>query len=177
MKALVPFFLCLFLVSCSAVRVSYDYDRDVDFTNYTTYNVYEDLNTGLSSLDEKRLLRALDMTMKAKGLLYSEEADLLIDIKSGVFRSQPGNNIGVGLGGTGRNIGGGISVGIPVGGPKLERELQFILVDAKRDQLIWEATSNSAYNETDSPAIKNQKIQELVTKVFEKFPPQAKKNN
>lgn len=176
MKALATLFLCFFFFSCGAIKVDYDYDAQVDFSNFTTYNLYTDMDTGLSGLEEKRLLRALDAALKGKGILFSEEADLLVDIKSGLFRTQPNNAVGVGLGGTGRNMGGGVNVGIPLGGSQLKREMQFNLVDAKRDQLIWSATSSSAYNEADSPAVKEQKWQELVNKVFEKFPPSAKNN-
>ena len=55
------------LISCSAIKVNYDYDKAVDFSNYSTYNYYSDMESGLSQLDEKRLLRALDSTLKARG--------------------------------------------------------------------------------------------------------------
>ncbi len=176
MKALTVSVLSFFFFSCSAIKVDYDYDPQVDFDDYTTYNVYNDMDTGLSGLEEKRMLRALDAALKQKGILFSEEADLLVDIKRGLYRSQPNNTVGVGLGGTGRNLGGGINVGIPVGGAKLQQELQFNLVDAKRDQLIWEAKSSSPYDESESPAMKDQRWQQLLAKVFEKFPPKVENN-
>ena len=164
----------LLMVSCSATKVSYDYDNQTDFSSYTTYNYFSDMETGLSELDEKRLMDAMDATLGAKGLLFAEEPDLFINIKSTVFRQQGGNNVGVGLGSGGRNIGGGVSIGIPVGGPKLKRELQIDFVDANKDMLIWQALSESPFREGDTPMEKQEKLQVLVTKIFNRYPPDRK---
>src|SRR5690606_37711458 len=107
----------LLSVSCATVRVNYDYDREADFTAYTTYNYFSDLDSGMSQLDERRLIGILDSTLQTKGYRLTEEPDFYINILSNVFQARGGNSVGVGLGGGGRNIGGGISLGIPVGGP------------------------------------------------------------
>lgn len=163
--------LLLLLTSCGVARVNYDYDNQTDFTSYTTYNYFSDMETGLSQLDEKRLMDALDATLGEKGFMFAEEPDIFINIKSSVFRSQQGNNVGVGLGGGGGNIGGGVSIGIPVGGPKLTRELQIDFVDSNKDMLIWQAISESPFREGDTPIEKQEKLQAVVTKIFSKYPP------
>ena len=163
--------LLLLLTSCGVARVNYDYDNQTDFTSYTTYNYFADMETGLSQLDEKRLMDALDATLGEKGFMFAEEPDIFINIKSSVFKSQPGNNIGVGLGSGGRNVGGGVSIGIPVGAPKLTRELQLDFVDSNKDMLIWQAISESPFREGDTPIEKQEKLQAVVTKIFSKYPP------
>jgi len=160
------------LTSCRAVKVNYDYNDQTDFTAYSTYNYFGDMETGLSELDEKRLMDALDATLGEKGYMFAEEPDLFINIKSTVYQSQGGNNVGVGLGGGGGNIGGGLSIGIPVGGPKMTRELQIDFVDANKDMLIWQAISESPFREGDTPQEKSEKLQVVVDKVFSKYPPQ-----
>jgi len=110
MKSIIPFVLLVFLVSCSTIRVNYDYDRDTDFSKYTTYNYYPDMDIGLSELDSKRLLRAIDSIMRGKGFLLSEEPEFLIGIMSRSFQAPRNNTVGVGLGGGGRNVGGGMSI-------------------------------------------------------------------
>lgn len=170
MKRILIIPIVLFLSSCSAIRVNYDYDKETDFSDYTTYNYYSDMNTGLSELDTKRLLSAMDIVLKNKGLLFSEEPDFLINIESNFYKSPRSNSVGVGLGGTGRNVGGGLSVGIPVGQAKLERQMKFDFVDAKRDVLFWQADSASSFKENITPELREQKIRELVEKVFEKYP-------
>lgn len=169
-----PFYLILTLLlitSCSAVKVNYDYEKDSDFSGYSTYGYFADMQTGLSELDEKRFLRAMDIALQSKGLKFSEESDLLIDVKSTVYEGGPQNSVGVGIGGGGRSMGGGVSVGIPVGGQKLKREVQIDLIDAKKNVLLWQAISESAFKEADPPVVKEEKMQELVFKIFEKYPP------
>ncbi|WP_339667306.1 DUF4136 domain-containing protein, partial [Maribacter arcticus] len=77
--------LLLLLTSCGVARVNYDYDNQTDFTSYTTYNYFADMETGLSQLDEKRLMDALDATLGEKGFMFAEEPDIFINIKSSVF--------------------------------------------------------------------------------------------
>lgn len=152
------------------MRVSYDYDRATDYTNYSTYNYYADMETGLSGLDEKRLLTALDSTLRAKGYLLAEEADFLINIVSSEYRKAPNNSVGVGIGGTGRNVGGGVSVGVPLGGSGIERQIQFDLVDSQKDALFWQAISESGFRDNASPSVREEILQKIVAKVFSKFP-------
>ncbi|WP_273565917.1 DUF4136 domain-containing protein [Maribacter halichondriae] len=168
------FFVSLF-ISCSAVRVNYDYDKETDFSNYNTYNFYPDMQTGLTELDNKRLFKALDIALQSKGLVFSEEPDFLIDIEGRSYQAPQNTSVGVGVGGTGRNVGGGVSVGIPVGRPNLERILQFDFVDAKKDMLFWQAISTSSLKEDLPPVVREQKFQELVVKVLKKYPPKSKK--
>src|SRR5690606_18521850 len=77
-----PALLMLFIVSCTSVKVLSDYDKQVNFNNYKTYAFYK---TGIdkaqiSDLDKKRILRALETEMAAKGFVKSENPDLLVSI-------------------------------------------------------------------------------------------------
>jgi hypothetical protein len=163
-----------FLVGCSAVRVNYDYDKSTDFSNYTTYNYFSDTETGLSPLDEKRLFRVLDSTLQAKGFLLSEEPDFLVNIISQEFRNASQSNVGVGVGGTNRNVGGGVSIGIPVGGSQLERSIQFDFVDSQKNTLFWQAISESGFRPNASPSVREEQLRRVVAKVFSQFPPEIK---
>ena len=174
MRYLLSIVLIVLLASCSSVKVNYDYDKTVDFSSYSTYNYYSDMQSGLSQLDEKRLLNALDSTLKARGYRLAEEPELFINIISNEYRSAPNNNVGVGLGGGGRNVGGGISVGLPLGGPNMQRSIQIDLVDAQRDALVWQAGAESGLRENASPSVREDKLRAVVKKVFSKFPPKVK---
>lgn len=166
-------FICS-LLSCSGVRVNYDYDKATNFSNYTSYNYFSDIESGLSELDEKRLMRALDSTLQAKGYLLAEEPDFFINILSNEYRSAPNNAVGVGIGGTGRNVGGGISVGLPLGNSGIQRQIQFDFVDAEKDALFWQASSESGFRENASPSVREERLRALVKKVFAKFPPEKR---
>ncbi|NDV43726.1 DUF4136 domain-containing protein [Flagellimonas sediminis] len=174
MRFVYSFLLVFLLLSCTSVRVNYDYDKDIDLSNYTTYNYYSDMHTGLSQLDEKRLIRILDSTMSIRGYRLAEEPDFFVNILSNEFQGAPSSSVGVGIGGGGRNVGGGISLGLPVGSPGIQRNIQFDFVDAQRDALFWQATAQSGYRENASPSVRESNLRALVKKVFSKFPPKAK---
>jgi hypothetical protein len=175
MKTGMLFAFTLLIVSCSTVRVNYDYDKETAFNNYTTYNYYPEMVTGLSDLDNKRLLTAIDQNMASKGILLSEEPDFLINIQSRSSQMPRNNSVGVGLGGGGGGIGGGISMGIPVGQPGLQLELQFDFVDSQKQALFWQGISQGPFKESATPVAREQKLKEIVDKVFSKFPPNTKK--
>ncbi len=162
------------LLSCNAIRVNYDYDAQTDFSAYTTYNYFSDIQTGLSGLDEKRLIRALDSTLQSKGYHLTEEPDFFINILSEEYRTAPNSAVGVGIGGTGRNVGGGVSIGLPISNSGLQRMIQFDFVDAQRDALFWQAISESGYRDNASPSVREALLKNLVKKVLSKFPPKSK---
>ena len=171
MKTIVPILFVLFLSSCSAVKVHYDYDKDTEFPTYSTYNYYPEMETGLNGLDLRRLKRAIDATKREKGILLSEEPEFYVAIVSRSFEAPKNNTVGVGVGGSGRSVGGGLSVGIPVGATKIQREIRFDLVDSQKDQLFWQAITSSSFNENSSPEIREEKLKAMVDKAFEKYPP------
>ncbi|WP_298473394.1 DUF4136 domain-containing protein [uncultured Maribacter sp.] len=175
MKRLVSLLFVIVLYSCSSVRVHYDYEKAVDFTSYTTYNYFSDLNTGLGELDTKRLLKSLDIVLQSKGMLFSEEPDFYINIESDLYHAVHNNTAGLGVGGTGNSVGGGISVGIPIGKTKNRREIIFNFVDYKKDVLFWEAVSIDTYKENQTPAQREMHIQTIVNKVLNKYPPKGKR--
>ncbi len=175
MKSIGYILLVLLFMSCHVVRVQTDYEKETDFSNYSTYNYYNDMETGLSTLDEKRLVKALDAVMQSKGLLLSEEPDFLINIQSGIFQAPRSNTVGVGVGGTGRNVGGGVSVGIPIGQSNVQREISFDFVDSQKDMLIWQAISKSHLNENVTPLEREKKLQDIVEKTLSKYPPRTRK--
>ncbi|WCO00978.1 DUF4136 domain-containing protein [Psychroserpens ponticola] len=164
----------LIATSCAPVRVNYDYEKTTDFKAYKTYNYYANLDTGLSELDTKRLLDALDNALQTNGYTLSETPDFFIDIKSNEYQEAARNNVGVGLGGTGGRVGGGVSIGIPVGQNKLNRQIIFEFVDENKNGLFWQAVSESSYSPKASPEKREAIFKSIVAKVLEGFPPKVK---
>ncbi|RKE90977.1 DUF4136 domain-containing protein [Ichthyenterobacterium magnum] len=170
MKILKITIIALLLMSCGAT-VNYDYEKGTDFTQYKTYNYYTDMNTGMSELDTKRLFNVLNANLKQKGFSLSETPDFLIDIKSSEFQNNQRNTVGVGLGGGGRTIGGGISVGIPIGQSKHSRQIIIDFVDENKNSLFWQAVSENSYNPNATPEKREAVFMALVEKVLSKYPP------
>ncbi len=174
-KSLILLSLSLFVLSCASVRVTYDYEKRTDFNTYKSYNYYNDMNTELGELDTKRLLNALDIGLQAKGLFKSESPDFLINIKSSTFQEGRRNNVGVGVGGGGGHVGGGISIGIPMGQAKVNREIVFEFVDENKTGLFWQAISETAYQLNASPEAKETQFKAIVEKILSGYPPTSKK--
>ena len=169
---LVKMIAILFLaVSCAPIYVNYDYEKSTDFNNYKRYNYYADMETGLSALDTKRLLKILDLQLQEKGFVLSETPDFFIDIKSGEFVGAQKQTIGVGVGGSGRNVGGGISIGLPIGQSQTTRKITFDFVDENIKQLFWQAVSESNFNPNAVPEKRENKLNSIVAKVLSKYPP------
>ena len=67
MKPLKFALIALTVISCAPIRVSHDFDSSANFNSYKTYQYYGDMETGLSELDTKRFLDAIDAQMATKG--------------------------------------------------------------------------------------------------------------
>lgn len=163
--------IALLIVSCAPIYVNYDYDRQADFAKYKTYNYYSDLETGLSDLDTKRLLYIIDTKMKSIGFSLSDTPDFFINIQSIEYSNVQRNSVGVGVGGSGRNVGGGISIGLPIGQAKVNRQITIDFIDENGKGLFWQAISESSFNPNASPEKREERLKTIVEKVFSKYPP------
>ncbi len=174
MKNFLILFIVLIITSCAPVHVNYDYDTATNFSNYKTYNYYKEMTTGLNDLDTKRLIDAINGELQLKGLILSENPDFLINIQSSEFHEAQRSNVGVGLGGGGRNIGGGVSIGIPMGQNQMNRQIVIEFVDENKTGLFWEAKSESSFNPNASPEKREAQFQKIVSKIFTQYPPTKK---
>lgn len=174
MKFLNISILALLIISCAPIRVNYDYDKATSFNAYKTYQYYGDMETGLSELDTKRLLNAIDANMETKGFTISETPDFFIDIKSQEYQDPQRQTVGVGVGGGGGNVGGGISIGLPIGQANINRQITIEFVDEAKKQLFWQAISESSFNPKATPEKREARLQAITEKVLLKYPPEKK---
>ena len=163
--------LILLVSACSPIYVNYDYEKGTDFSRYKSYNYYSDMQTGLSELDTKRLLDALDLQLKEKGFNLSNTPDFFIDIKSSEFQDLQRETVGVGVGGGGGNVGGGISIGLPIGQGNINRLITIEFVDENLKQLFWQAVSESSFNPKSNPEKREAKLNAIIERVLTKYPP------
>jgi len=172
MKFLKITILALIMTSCAPIRVDYDYDKTANFDTYKTYQYYGSMDTGLSDLDTKRLLNAIDAKMAALGFGISENPDFFIDIKTAEYQGVQGQTVGVGVGGTGRHVGGGVSIGLPIGQGCVNRQITIDFVDENKKQLFWQAISESSFNPRANPEKREERLNAIVEKVFSSYPPE-----
>src|SRR5690554_8062484 len=78
----IPLLLLFVFTSCSTVRVATDYDKEVNFNQYRSFAFYKPGvdKAQISDLDKKRILRAIEENLQAKGMNKSEQPDLLVSI-------------------------------------------------------------------------------------------------
>jgi hypothetical protein len=171
MKLFKFFFVCLIITSCSSTQAVYDYDEQANFSSYNSVAIYPELRTGLSQLDEKRLLNSVERVLRENDLSLSSSPDLYLNIYSEEFQEQSRNRLGVGVGGTGRNVGVGVSGGIPLGGPETYLRLTFDLIDVKSDALVWQAVVDSKFNFNARPEERQKRFDRIVDKALKNYPP------
>ena len=166
------YFLLIFIVGCSSTKVVYDYDSKTNFTVYKTFNFFGDAGKGLNELDVKRITSEITKELEQKGMTLSENPDMYINIVSNKNTSTKRNRIGIGLGSGGRNVGFGISGGIPIESKKINEELIVDFVASKNDELLWQGILNSEMKERSSPEEKEARYKKVIGKLLENYPPQ-----
>jgi hypothetical protein len=171
MKYVGMILLLVLIVACSAPKVVFDYDQNLDFSNYKSYNFYPEFETGLSELDDKRLLRQTDSILQSRGFVKNATPDFYINVHANAFEPVNNGGVGVGVGGGGRNSGGGISIGLPIGNSKLNQELVFDFVDVRKDELFWKAIAEGYYKEDATPQERVVYFRTILLKVLEEYPP------
>ncbi len=74
-KLLTSFAILLFLLSCSSLKVNYDYDHSVDFNQFKSFSFYPwDYKNGfqINDYDKGTILMAIQSEMEKKGYKYQK---------------------------------------------------------------------------------------------------------
>ena len=170
---IVPLALLLLLVtSCVSVRVAADYDKDASFNTYKTFAFFKAGidKAEISDLDKRRILRAVEAELTAKGFVKSENPDLLVSIftksreKINVYRTGYGP-YGYGWGWSPwywNNNYSSVS-------RSTEGTLYVDLIDANKKELVWQGMGTGYISK--SMKHKEERIKEFVFKTMEKYPP------
>ncbi|MEZ7945066.1 MAG: DUF4136 domain-containing protein [Flavobacteriaceae bacterium] len=171
------FLLCLvILTSCSSVKVVTDYDTKVDFTSYKTFAFYKKGidKASVSDLDKKRIMRAVEAELVAKGFSKSANPDILVSIftKSREQVNVSDNNIGIGWGwGYNPWFYGRTNINI---NQYTEGTLFIDFIDKNTNELIWQGIGSGAMKMSNIEK-KEERINEFVYKIISTYPPGLKK--
>ena len=171
------FLLCLvILTSCSSVKVVTDYDTKVDFTSYKTFAFYKKGidKASVSDLDKKRIMRAVEAELLAKGFSKSANPDILVSIftKSREQVNVSDNNIGIGWGwGYNPWFYGRTNINI---NQYTEGTLFIDFIDKNTNELIWQGIGSGAMKMSNIEK-KEERINEFVYEIISTYPPGLKK--
>ncbi|MGJ8590929.1 MAG: DUF4136 domain-containing protein [Aquaticitalea sp.] len=176
---LVPIMMLFAIIaSCSSVRVASDYDKNVSFNEYKTFAFYKPGidKAEISDLDKRRILRAIEAELMAKGFTKSENPDVLVSMFTKSQQRVDVYNNNWGFGGWGWGGYGGWGWGWnqrPSVSTTTEGTLYIDLIDANKKELIWQGMGTGYLSKNMDK--KEERIQEFVSKVMEKYPPGMEK--
>ncbi|MBU2951892.1 DUF4136 domain-containing protein [Tamlana agarivorans] len=181
-KVLSLLLLVAVMASCSSVKVAADYDKAVNFDNYKTFAFFKNGidKAEISDLDKRRILRAIESELLKKGFTKSEDPDLLISLftKSNQRVDVYNNSWGYGAwgwGGYGMGPGWGWGWNMqPDVSTSTEGQLYIDLIDADKKELVWQGMGTGYL--TQNMEQKEARIQEFVSKIMEKYPPESEQN-
>ena len=146
------------ITSCgSAISVTNDYDKSIDFKQYKTFSFYHLQTTGdISKINADRVVNSIILEMKGKGYIESKDnPDLLINAVT-VLQDKLATTVSstnyYGYGGYYRPYGYGYGYGYayPVANSTAvntynykDGTIMVDILDAKTEKLIWEGTGSS----------------------------------
>ena len=173
---ILPIISLLFLASCATIKVEADYDTTADFSQYKTFAFYKKgiEKVDISSLDKKRIIKAIEQEMLAKGFTLSSKPDIVVNIfakstkKVTVHNNtysnyywQPYYYYGPYYG---MNYGTHVS--------QYDEGTLFIdFVDNKKKELIWQGVGKGALNMNNAKK-KDEIVKEFVKQIIAQYPPE-----
>jgi|SRR5688572_29904074 len=161
----------LVFAACSSIDVSYDYDKDANFTSYKTYGYTpEALALGIGDLNRDRLLKAIDAEMSARGFTKSDSPDALVDliVKAQERTQATATNTGGYYGRYG--WGGGMSTTTINYDQYVDGTLFVNFIDKSTEKMVWQGRATKTLDENASPEKKETNIKNAVKMIFAKFP-------
>jgi len=174
LRTLIAFAIILFLpLAAQAQKVNVDFEKAVDFSKFKTYK----LTTGTpvtNPMSNQRIIAGIEAQLTSKGLQkVAENADLEVMYHGAVGHETQINSTNMGGWGYGWGRYGGMGAttttvqNIPTG------ELVVDIGDVQAKKFIWRGTARDTLS--DNPEKNQKKLEKALTKMFQKFPPPAKK--
>ena len=170
MKKLIKLFsllLVLNTLSCSSVRVSADYDKEINFKDYSSFAFSKNGidKVKINDLDKKRILKAIEVELSALGIKKNAiQPDLIVNIFTSVNQEisfhNSNNHFGYGWGPwyNYNNIYN-----------STQGLLYIDFIDFKKNQLIWQGKGKGYISENTSK--KEEQIKLIVNKILLQYPP------
>ena len=164
-------------LSCNSIRVSSDYNNNVDFSNLKTYAFSKEGvdNVKINDIDKKRILKAIDVELYNKGFRKSSiDPDFIVNFFTKTNQKvnyYPSNNYY-----------GAMDVSPYMGSYHYanswylnsynynEGVLFIDIIDNKQNELVWQGIGKG-YIYSNKTEKKREKINSMVGKILLQFPP------
>jgi hypothetical protein len=175
--------LGLALVGCAGVSYDYDFDPGANFADYETYTWVQpsqDMGPnprGVDQITERRIMAAVDEQMAAKGYRKIERGrpDFAVNFIVTTQQNVNYTTYHSGWGYRGGWYGGGVgmSTSHTTANEWTEGTLLIDLFDADAKELVWRGTATAEIREGLPPEERNKRINQVVAKMLERYPPQS----
>lgn len=174
MKRFILFFLALSSLQCTSIRTFSDFDKEVDFNQFTTYAFFKPgiEEVAISDLDKRRILTAIETQMNGKSLQLSSDPQLLINIAVNAKDRVVIQNNNFGWGFWGWNPwafgpwGNGFNNTVTT---QTEGELFIDIIDAETKRLVWQGKGKGGISEYSKN--RDERIQTFVGEILKNYPP------
>ncbi len=165
-------FLSILFMQCAAPKVTYDYDREIDFSQYKTFNFKTTDIKSISKLEAQRIINVIENQMKAKGFQRSDTPDIYLAVKSIIQmgKKQTGN-LGIGLGRWSRNIGVNLGTSVPIIHKVQNTYLKVEIFETRSNYLIWQGGSKHSTKTAKNPYEKEHIVNQFISELLVNFPP------
>ncbi len=179
-KLILPFLVFSFWCNSSFAQVKSDYDKNMDFSPYTTYSFdgwQKNSDEQLSEFDKKRIIDALKSELGKRGMTYTPtNADAHIALYIVLLRKTSTTAYTEYTGGLGYHPRWGWGRGTGMHSFEttydekdyIEGTFVVDLYDSKADKLIWQGVLTGTVNENSKK--REKRIQRSINKLMRKFP-------
>ena len=182
--------LCLIIGTSLKAQITFDFDKDADFTQYKTFSFggwQEDSDKIINDIDKKRILESFKSEFVQRGMDYQlAEADVIVTLflvvnketSTTAYTNYMGAGMGYGYGYGGGRYGGYYRPAWGWGGGYSTTSYNenhynvgtFVvdIYDAKTKKLVWQGVSQKTINEKANKRAKS--IPKGVAKIMKKYP-------
>lgn len=163
--------LLMALTACSSVKVASDYDKNINFDSFKSFAFYKNGidKADISDIDKRRILRAIENELIAKGFTKSDNPDILVSIFTKSREKVNVYNNGYGYYGYGWRWNPWYWNSRSMVSTSTEGTLYVDLIDANKKELIWQGMGVGYISKNMKK--KEERINEFVFKIMEKYPP------
>ncbi len=161
------------LCSCSSVKVVSDFENGTDFSSFSSFSIVEvdKGQTGVSDINLRRIMNAVNSELAAKGLKQMSGGDLEVHLH-GLVKDKTSTDVSTDYYGYGyyrRGFGYGTMVTRVDTYEYQEGSLIIDLVDSKKKELVWQGIGTARLN--DKPKGREERIQNAVKEILKAYPP------
>lgn len=159
----------LIVAGCATIKINHDYDREADFSRYSTYSWIESEVSAANDnpLVHQRLIRAIDQQLEAKGL---RQVDANSDLNVTYFGESENmvvlDRVGYYDGWYGW---GGVGVSTTRARTYEQGTLVVDLIDVEANRLVWRGIATDTV--ASSPDAQSRQVETAAQQMFRRYPP------